>query len=408
MRLANRGRATKESSLTVATTVERAMLGASWIRRMFEAGRALKERIGDENVFDFSLGNPFLEPPEAFQQALRDLTHNPPPGMHRYMPNGGFPSTRAAVARKVSAEQGVEVEGDDVIMTVGAAGSIHVTLKAVLDPGDEVIILAPYFVEYLFYIETHQGVTRIVETDEHFNLDIAAIASAIGPRTKALIINTPNNPTGVIYGAESMRQLGELLAAKEQEYGRTIYLLVDTPYAKITYGGASNPPLFNAHPSTIINHSHSKDLGLAGERLGYLVISPRAPARQMLRGACTFCNRVLGFINAPALMQLALERAIDATVDMAPYIEAQRVLVTGLRAAGYEFVEPEGAFYVFPRAPGGDDLAFTEMLREQNVLVVPGRGFGRAGYVRVAYCVDPKTLERALPAFAKVKKRMGG
>jgi aspartate aminotransferase len=394
--------------MTIARSIEGSLKKASWIRRMFEAGRTLKAKLGEEAVFDFSLGNPVLEPPPAFQQALQDLAMNPPAGLHRYMPNSGHPSTRAAVARMVSEEQQVEVAPEDVIMTVGAAGAINATLHSLLDPGDEVIVLSPYFVEYLFYVANHGGAPRIVETDEAFEPDLAAIDAAITGHTKALIINTPNNPTGRIYSEQLMSDLAALLARQEKKHGREIYLLVDTPYAKITYDGNKNPRLFSDHPSTVINHSHSKDLGLAGERIGYIIVSPRAPHREALRNACTFSNRVLGFINAPSIMQLAMERSLGAVVDTSPYVKARQILTDGLRDIGYEFIVPEGAFYLFPRSPIPDDVAFAAMLREDSVLVVPGRGFGRGGYIRIAYCVPPDTVERALPHFEKALKRARG
>jgi aspartate aminotransferase len=389
--------------MTAANSIRQAMQNASWIRRMFEAGIALRAEIGAENVFDFSLGNPYLEPPEQFQQALIDLATNPPPGMHRYMPNAGFPSTRKAVADALSAQEQVELEPEDTIITVGAAGGLNASLKAVLDPGDEVIVLAPFFVEYLFYIPNHGGVSKVVETTEDFDLDIDAIAAALSSRTKVVMLNTPNNPTGRIYSQERMAQLGALLAAHEERLGRPIYLLADTPYAQITYDGARNPLLFADHPNTLLVHSHSKDLGLAGERIGYVAINPAAPYRLELRNAITFCNRTLGFVNAPAMMQKAMERSLGATVDMTPYIEARELLCDGLAAAGYEFRKPGGAFYLFPKTPI-DDMEFVELLRKQNVLVVPGRGFGRPGHIRICYCVPPSTVKRALPAFVEAFK----
>jgi len=394
--------------MTVAHSVQQAMKGTSWIRRMFEAGQALKQQLGEDKVFDFSLGNPILEPPPAFQQALREIADAPPPGMHRYMPNNGFLSTRRAVAAAVSEEQQLQIDADDVVMTVGAAGALHVTLHSILDPGDEVIVLAPYFVEYLFYVDVHQGKPVVIQTTDTFDLDVDAIDAAITPRTKAIIVNTPNNPTGRIYSRDQIASLAGVLAKHERQHGHPIVMMFDTPYARITYDGHRNPPLLADHPNTVICHSHSKDLGLPGERIGYLVISPRATHRELLRTACMFSNRVLGFINAPAIMQLALERSLRATVDTRDYVEARTRLTRGLAAAGYSFVEPEGAFYLFPRCPTEDDVAFTDALRAQNVLVVPGRGFGCPGHIRIAYCVDPDTITGALPHFAETMRRGRG
>lgn len=390
--------------MAAAQSIRKAMEGSSWIRRMFESGLVLKARLGEENVFDFSLGNPYLEPPPEFCKALRDLAESPPRGMHRYMPNAGFPSTRAAVAAQVSREQQTTVEPEDVVMTVGAAGALNTALKALLDPEDEVIVLAPYFVEYTFYVSNHGGVCRIVETGPDFDIDLDAVAAVLTDRTRALIINTPNNPTGRVYSQLRMEQLAALLARHEQSRGQPVYLLADTPYSKVTYDGQGNPLLFADHPNTIIAHSHSKDLGLAGERIGYLALNPRARHRVELRNALTFCNRILGYVNAPAMMQLALERSIHATVDITPYAQSRAILCDGLAAAGYDFVRPGGAFYLFPRTPI-DDVAFVDLLLEHNVLVVPGRGFGRPGHIRICYCVPPETVRRSLPAFAAAMER---
>ena len=392
--------------MAIARSLQEQMHKTSWIRKMFETGQALKELHGEDQVFDLSLGSPNLEPPEAFQSALRRLVESPRAGMHRYMPNAGYPSTRQAVARAMVDQEGVAVEADDVVMTVGAAGALNVALASILDPGDEVIILAPYFVEYLFYIQNHGGTARVVQSTDDFDIDLRAVDQAINARTKALIINTPNNPTGRIYSQNRMNTLSELLVTAGNHHRRTIHLLVDTPYAKITYDGLENPLFFKSHPPTLLAHSHSKDLGLAGQRIGYLVINPRHPDRPLLRPACTVTNRTLGFVNAPALMQLALESSITASVDLESYRDIRELLCQGLSEAGYELVKPQGAFYVFPKTPMADDVAFTRELQQENTLVVPGSGFGRPGHIRVAFCTSRKTVERALPCFARVMQRV--
>jgi aspartate aminotransferase len=393
--------------VSIAKPIEEALSSASWIRRMFEQGRALKERVGEGNVFDFTLGNPLLEPPSAFRKALESAVFEAAPGAHRYMPNNGYPETRQAVARYMAKQEKADVTADDVVMTVGAAGALNVALRSLLDPGDEVIVIAPYFVEYLFYVKFHAGVPVVVESTADFDLDISAIAKAITPRTKAILVNTPNNPTGRIYPAERIKQLAALLAKAESEHGRAIYVIADTPYARLIYPGFENPPLFADHPHTVIAHSHSKDIGLAGERIGYLVINPRAPHREALRGALTFCNRALGFVNAPALMQRALAKSIDATVDLNVYAQLKERICAGLKEAGYEFIEPQGAFYIFAKTPI-DDVAFAEALQKENVLVVPGRGFGRAKHIRIAFCVPMQTVEGALPRLRAVMERLRG
>ena len=391
--------------MSISTTVAEALTSSSWIRKMFTQGQALKDKFGPENVFDLSLGNPNLEPPAAFREALHDLTANDTGGMHGYMPNSGYPNTRQAIADYIGAQEGVDLTVPDVIMTVGAAGALNVALASVLDRGDEVIILEPYFVEYKFYVGNHGGVVKIVSTTEDFDIDLDAIEAALSERTKCIIINTPNNPTGRVYSQERIHDLATLMADHERRHDATLYLVVDTPYSKLTYDGVCNPLLFCEHPNTLIAHSFSKELGLAGERIGFLAISPSAIHREALQNAASFCNRTLGFVNAPALMQRAVERVVRAgnvTVDVAYYNRLRDRLLQGLRQAGYQVTTPEGAFYLFPRTPIKDDIAFAQALAEENVLVVPGSGFGRRGYIRIAYCVTPEVIEGALPRFAAV------
>ncbi len=394
--------------MSISRTVAEALTSSSWIRKMFTQGQALKEKYGPENVFDLSLGNPNLEPPAAFKRCMMDIVSSDEPGMHRYMPNIGYPSTRDAVAAYIGEQEGVDLTAADVTMTVGAAGALNVALASVLDPGDEVVVLEPYFVEYKFYASNHGGVVKLVSTTEDFDLDMDAIEAVIGPKTKCVILNTPNNPTGRVYSQERVNQLGELLAAQEQRHDTTIYLVVDTPYSKLTFDGVQNPLLFKEHPNTLIAHSFSKELGLAGERIGFLAINPAAIHREALQNAAAFTNRTLGFVNAPAMMQRAVGQVIaqgEVTVDVDYYHRLRDQLVDGLTAAGYEVTRPEGAFYVFPRTPIEDDIAFTRMLAEENVLVVPGSGFGRRGHMRVAYCVGPEVIEGALPRFAAALKK---
>lgn len=391
--------------MTVAKSVLQSIENASWIRRMFEAGKALKEIHGDDNVFDFSLGNPVLEPPAAFEEALRELANNPPAGMHRYMSNNGLAETRAAVAEVMSEQEGVDLVADDVVMTSGAAGGLNVALKSLLNPNEEVIILSPYFVEYGFYTRNAGGIPRFVDTKENFDLDIAAIDGAISDKTKVILINTPNNPTGKIYTQAQMDELTKLLARRERELGTTIYLLSDTPYAKITFDGLANPKLLGDHPNSIMVHSHSKDLGLAGERIGYLLVNPGAGHREDLRAAFSFNNRTLGFIHAPAMMQYALRSSLRASIDVEHYRELREILCQGLRSLGLEFETPQGAFYLFPKTPIADDVEFCRLAQEHQLLLVPGSGFGRAGHVRIAYCVHASTLTRAMPHFENLLAR---
>lgn len=391
--------------MSISRSIASQLESSSWIRRMFETGQALKQELGPDRVFDLSLGNPILEPPSAFRAALQELVASPPSGLHRYMPNQGFMSTREAVARLMSRQEGCEVQAADITMTVGAAGAINVALRAILDEGDEVLILEPYFVEYFFYTRNHGGRERVVRTTDDFDLDFDAIEAAIGPRTKALILNSPNNPTGRVYSQQRVDALGDLLGRCSRKLGRTLYLLVDTPYARLTYDGVQNPQFFCAYPDTLIAHSFSKELGIPGERLGFLAVSPAATQRRDLQDAAAFANRTLGFVNAPALMQLVVERALETRVDLAMYTSLRDRLCDGLRAAGYSFFCPQGAFYLFPKSPIEDDVAFTAELARVHVLVVPGSGFGRKGHIRIAFCVTPQTIEGALPLLAAANRR---
>jgi len=389
----------------ISAKINQTLKKASWIRKMFEEGAMLKAEHGAENVFDFSLGNPNVPPPDAFGECLIDRANNQRPGDHAYMPNTGYASTREAVARFVSAEQAVSLSAGDVIMTCGAAGALNVILKALLDPEDEVIVPAPYFVEYGFYAENHGGVLVTVPTAEDFTLDLDAIAGAVTGKTKVVLINSPNNPSGQVYSEESLRRLGELLSRMSEKIGRTIYLVSDEPYRKIIFDGLSVPSVFPVYPNSIMATSYSKDLSIPGERIGFLAVNPEATYRDDLLAGMALTNRTLGYVNAPAFMQRVVEPLQGACVDTGVY-EAKRDLVCdGLAACGYEFVRPKGAFYLFPKSPVTDDVAFVKALQEALILTVPGRGFGAPGFFRIAFCVDDQTIEKAMPGFERVRKK---
>jgi len=373
---------------------------SSWIRKMFEEGARMKAEFGAENVFDFSLGNPDLPPPPRFGDVLRRLAADDEPGMHKYMPNGGYPHVREAMAARISAEQGVPLGAGDVLMTCGAAGGLNVVLKSILDPEDEVIVLAPYFVEYNFYVDNHGGTCRVVNTAEDFDLDCDAIIKAIGEKTKAVIINSPNNPTGQIYSARLVHKLGHILEAASGKFG-TIYLLSDEPYRKIVYDGHTVPSVMRAVDSAIVVSSYSKDLSLPGERIGYAAVHPEIEDKAPLLDAMTLANRILGFVNAPALMQRVVARLQGATVDVDAYTRRRRIFCDILQRAGYEFTPPAGAFYIFPKSPIPDDAAFVGLLQKERILAVPGRGFGMPGYFRLAFCVDEAVIQRAADGFAR-------
>ena len=385
--------------MPVSERVRQFMEQGSWIRRMFEEGMVLKQRHGVENVFDLSLGNPVMEPPAEFFEELRRIANNPTPGMHRYMPNAGYAETRGAVAEQLVRETGLAFTADEVLMTCGAGGALNVVLKSLLDPGDEVVIFAPYFVEYMFYADNHGGSCRSVPPDDRYYPDLAAFEKAITPRTRVVLVSSPNNPTGVLYDSGLLSRLAEIIAAKERQFGTEVFLVSDEPYRKILFDGLTYPHIFHHHVRSIVATSHSKDLALPGERIGYVAVHPEYEGRAELMDALNFCNRTLGFVNAPALMQHIVKALQSVTVDVSDYQAKRDFLYDRLTAMGYETVRPQGAFYMFPRSPIEDDTAFVEELKKHLVLVVPGRGFGLAGHFRISYCVDDRTLEGSMDGF---------
>jgi len=394
--------------MPVAKKIAESFQRSSWIRKMFEEGACLSETHGCDNVFDFSIGNPNLTPPAEFQRVLEELVCDGKVGTHGYMPNAGYRETRAAVADYLSQDQGVRIGADNVVMTVGAAGALNVILKAVLDPGDEVVVPSPYFVEYGAYIDNHQSAIKPVSTGEDFDLDLRAIEKAIGSKTRAVLINSPNNPTGRVYPESTISALGELLGRKCRQTGRIIYLVSDEPYRRIVYDGHRVPPVMAAYANTIIASSYSKELSLAGERIGYLAVNPSTPQAEVLMEGLIMANRILGFVNAPALMQRVVARLQGVGVDISPYRRNRDLLYTTLTEAGYSVVKPEGAFYLFPRSPVEDDVAFVKELLGHLVLAVPGSGFGKPGYFRLAYCVAPQVVDGALPVFRRIGEKYFG
>ncbi len=394
--------------MAIASKIESFIQSASWIRTMFEEGERLRKIHGADNVYDFTLGNPDVEPPEEFVAGLRELAQHPLPGMHRYMSNAGYAESREAVATHLREVSGKGVKASHVIMTCGASGGLNVALKTILNPGEEVIILAPFFVEYKFYIDNHGGVTRVVWTDpQTFQLDIPAIEAAIGEKTRAIIINTPNNPTGAVYPAESLEKLGKMLRRKEREIGRQIYVISDEPYARITYDGVVAPNIFPYVDNAVIVNSHSKDLALPGERIGYLAANPAMAEVELFMEGAIFANRTLGFVNAPALMQRLVARLQHVTVDAGQYQERRDLLMDNLSEMGFRMARPDGAFYLFPNSPLADDIEFVKMAQRHRILLVPGAGFGAPGYFRIAYCVDKGMIERSLPAWRALAEEAG-
>ena len=387
--------------MAVSRKIRQFMAEGGWIRRVFEDGLALKSRIGPENVFDLSLGNPVIEPPAEFKNELRRLADDPTAGMHRYMPNPGYMDTRQAIAKTLAAETTLPFTGSHVIMTCGAAAAANVVLKTILNPGDEVIILAPYFFEYLYYIDNHDGVAIVVNTGDRFRLDPDAIAQAVTPRTRAVIVNSPNNPSGVVYSAAEISALAQLLNRKQAEHGTEIFLISDEPYKRIIFDGIAFPQILPAYNNSVIVTSHAKDLALPGERIGYIAINPNHHGKDELANGLSFCNRTLGFVNAPALMQHAVRNLQGVSIDPGYYQRKRDFMHTALSELGYDTVKPQGAFYLFPKSPIEDDVAFARQLLEWNVLVVPGRGFGAPGHFRISYCVEDWVLQGAADGLAK-------
>lgn len=382
----------------IAQKIVSDLTAASWVREMFERGRKLKAEYGEENVQDFSLGNPNASPPAEFFAALRACVSELAPAQHRYMSNAGFEGTRAAVARFLVDEYGLPFDGGGIVMTCGAAGAMNVTLRALLDPGDEVIVFAPYFQEYRFYIDHAGGRMVVVETDRQFQPDAAALASALTPRTRAVIVNTPNNPTGAVYSDAVLQELGAALARRDCD-DAPIYLLCDDIYRRLVYDVPNCPVPARHYARSIVLSSYSKDLSIPGERIGYIAPHPRLPGRETVLAAMSMLNRTLGFVNAPALAQRVIARCATALCDVGFYKENRDLLCSALRDFGYDLPTPGGAFYAFPRSPIPDELAFIDVLMRHRILAVPGRGFGRAGHLRLSYAVDRQTIERALPGF---------
>lgn len=387
--------------------VRKGMVSGSWIRRMFDEGNILRQKYGADKVFDLTLGNPIIEPPPEFHRDLKKLAEKPLPGMHRYMENAGYADTRAAVAKQLYKETGIKLTAGDVVMTCGASGAMNVVLKTILNPREEVIVFAPYFVEYLNYIDNHGGIPCVVPTNEKFMPRMNLLERAITKKTRAVIINSPNNPTGAVYPESLMKQIGNLLQKKESELGTQIYLLSDEPYRKLIYDGLKYPSPLLYHPASIITTSHSKDLALPGERIGYIAINPDCPQKQQLVDGFIYCNRILGFVNAPALMQHLVKNLQDVTVSVDDYQKKRDFLYKNLVEMGYQVVKPRGAFYMFPKSPIPDDVEFVRTLQEQLVLVVPGQGFGGPGHFRISYCIDDRTLKGALDGLRKTAKHFG-
>ena len=403
---------------TVTNQIKQSMAGSSWIRKMFEKGIELKKQHGADAVCDFSLGNPDVPPPAKTKEVLEAIAAKAiePLGLG-YCPNAGLPPVREAIAGYLAKQQATDVKAGNVIMTVGAAGALVSFFRAVIEPGDEVICPAPYFVEYGSYCGHFGGVLKAIASkpDEGFRPDFDAMAAAVTPKTRAFLINSPNNPTGCIYAEEDLGRLAEIVnkvnADRQAEFGdaaRPLYLLSDEPYRAFAYDGAVVPPVMPLTPYAVVLGSFSKTLSLAGERIGYVAIHPEMPDGTTLVNAVTLTNRTLGFVNAPVIGQRLAAQLLDQTVDLEIYDRRRKLMAKVLSDAGVEFVEPKGAFYFFPKAPGGDDLKFVDALQEELILAVPGRGFGMAGHIRLSCSVDEKIIARSAEGFKRAVAKMRG
>jgi aspartate aminotransferase len=389
--------------MPIAEKMIKMVAGMEMVKNMFEEGARLKAEHGPDKVFDFSLGNPDVPPPAEFKKVLKELANDESLG-HGYTPNTGFPHVRQAVADYLSGLHNVKLTPDLIIMTVGAAGALNNTLNAVINPGEEILVPSPYFIGYDHYAFIANAAIKTAPTKDDFHLDNAAVESAITDKTRVMLINSPNNPTGAVYSAEELAELGRVLEAASQKYGRRIYLVADEPYRKIVYD-VEVPSIFQAYEHSIIVTSYSKELSLAGERIGFLAISPDAEDAGQVAGAAAVINIML-CVNAPSLLQHAVARLQGLTVDVSIYRRRRDLLCRGLSEIGYKFHVPEGAFYLFPRSPIPDDVKFTQLLKEELILTVPGIGFGGPGYFRLSYAVPDATISGSMEGFKRALEKV--
>ena len=380
--------------------------GSSVTRAMFEEGKKMAVEFGAENVYDFSLGNPSVEPPKQVKEAIIEtLNEDAPNFVHGYMNNSGYEEVRERIAQSLNRRFDTKFSQNNIIMTVGAAGGLNVALKTLLDPGDEVIAFAPYFGEYNNYVANFDGVMVVVPADvPSFQLDLETFAKKITAKTKAVIVNNPNNPTGVVYSEETIKKLSAILEAKQKEFGTVIYLISDEPYRELAYDGVEVPYLTKYYNNTVVGYSYSKSLSLPGERIGYLVIPDEADGSEELISAATIANRTLGCVNAPSLIQKVVAKCVDAKTDLAAYDKNRQALYNGLKECGFECIKPQGAFYLFVKSPVPNEKEFCEAAKKYNILIVPGSSFACPGYVRLAYCVSHETIIRSLPKFKELAK----
>lgn len=392
----------------ISTEISNSIQGSSWIRRMFEAGIELKQKFGADQVCDFTLGNPDLPPVPQVATTLHRIadTANQPLSLG-YMPNAGLPSARQRLAEYLAREQQTPLTAQHVIITCGAAGGLNVIFRTVLERGEEVICPSPYFVEYGFYVGNFGGkLVPVMSKLPGFSLDVAAIEAVITDKTRVILIDSPNNPTGVVYGPSELKELAAVAARATARYGKPVYLVSDEPYRLVAYDNVEIPPVLPLYEFTLVVGSFSKSLSLAGERIGYIAVNPAMPQVDQVLAGLILCNRTLGYVNAPVIGQRLVEAAVGVSVDAGIYKRRRDAMAAILRDAGIEVELPKGAFYFFPRVPGQvDDLGFIQLLLDERILAVPGRGFGLAGYFRLTYCMDEAIIRRAAQGFQKAAAR---
>lgn len=390
----------------IAEKMKNMVANSSAIRAMFEEGNRLAGIYGAENVYDFSLGNPNVPAPKAVREAILELLDEDPVKLHGYTnSNCGYAEVREAVAQSLNERFGTKFAGKNIVMTVGAAGGLNVILKSLINPGDEVIAFAPYFGEYRSYTNNYDGVlVEISPNTVDFQPKLDEFEQKITPKTKAVIINTPNNPTGVVYSEETIKKLAAIMEAKQKEYGTDIFLISDEPYRELVYDGVQVPYLTKYYANTIVGYSYSKSLSLPGERIGYLVIPDEVADSEEVLGAANVATRILGFVNAPTLQQKVVAKCLNEKTDISYYDRNRETLYKGLRECGFECIKPEGAFYLFVKSPVEDEKAFCAAAKKYNILIVPGSSFACPGYVRLAYCVSYETIVNSLPKFKELAK----
>lgn len=391
----------------IAEKMKGLVANSSAIRAMFEEGNRLAGIYGAENVFDFSLGNPNVPAPEAVKKAIEDLVENEDPlVLHGYTnSNSGYADVREAVAKSLNERFGTAFEGKNIIMTVGAAGGLNVILKTIINAGDEVLTFAPYFGEYRAYVNNFDGVlVEVSPNTVDFQPKLDEFEQKITPKTKAVIVNTPNNPTGVVYSEETIKKMAAIMEAKQKEYGTEIFLISDEPYRELVYDGAEVPYLTKYYDNTIVGYSYSKSLSLPGERIGYLVIPDEVADSEDMLSAANVANRILGFVNAPTLQQKIVKACLNEKTDISYYDRNREALYNGLKECGFDCIKPEGAFYLFVKSPVENEKEFCEAGKKYNILMVPGSSFACPGYVRLAYCVSHETIVNSLPKFAELAK----